>query len=192
MSRPRTAALAVLTAVLLPSACAAGLLDDTDTGAVLTRPPVATVSIDPTPPVDFTRASGKVAPVRPSKTHRPTRRTTTTSSTTPPVPASARCPGIWGQARTAGWPEWALPTVDYLVWRESRCTPTARSTTRDTGLLQINDVHLGWLADHGISQPALTNPETNLRAGWLLYLQAERMFGCGWQPWTIRGVWSAC
>jgi soluble lytic murein transglycosylase-like protein len=147
----------------------------------------ATIDLDPVVPVTTpTRGTAvQVTPTVPPPT-------TTTSTTVPVPPAGARCPEIWTLASTAGWPDWALATVDYLAYRESRCLPHVRSTTRDTGLLQINDVHLVWLAEHGIGQPDLYDPVTNLRAGWLLFQQADRMFGCGWQPWTIRGGWSGC
>lgn len=140
------------------------------------------------PPVDVVTASARVfsptvGVAKPSrKPHRrPVRRTTTTTST---VPASALCPDVWPIALAAGWPQADLPKVDHIVWRESRCTPSARSRTRDSGLMQINDVHLGWLAAHGITQAALFDPATNLRAGRLLWLEAARMYGCGWQPWN--------
>jgi hypothetical protein len=153
-------------------------------------PPIearATIFLEPAVPATTpTRGTTvQVTPTAPAPT-------TTTTTTVPPVPAGARCPEIWTPARTAGWPEWALPTVDYLVHRESRCLPHVRSSTRDTGLMQINDVHLVWLAEHNIGQPDLYDPTTNLHAAWLLFQQADQMFGCGWQPWTIRGGWSGC
>ena len=30
----------------------------------------------------------------------------------------------------------------------------------------------------------LFNAELNLRAGWVLYQYAERVYGDGWQPWA--------
>lgn len=107
-----------------------------------------------------------------------------------PAPAAAYgpfCPAYWPAARAAGWKARQLPILDAIMWRESRCTPTARSRTRDSGLMQLNDIHLRWLAAHGITQPSLYDPLTNLYAARLLFLSAKRMYGCGWQPWTYSG-----
>lgn len=193
MTRPRVAALAVLTAVLLPAACAGGLLDDTDTGATLTVPPVATVSIDPTPPATV-HAANKIGPVRPSKTIRPTRRTTTT--TVPPPPASARCGDWWDEARAAGWSQTDLPFLDYVMWRESRCTPTAhnpRPPDDSYGLVQLNmRAHRSWVGPIvGWDFNRLFDPTTNLRVARRLFDMAADTYGCGWQPWRSSG-WTPC
>jgi hypothetical protein len=34
---------------------------------------------------------------------------------------------------------WDVARFSKIMWRESRCDPTARSVTKDSGLLQIND-----------------------------------------------------
>lgn len=129
--------------------------------------------VTPRPPQRGVTDSAR--PGRPAKRPQP--------STTTTLPSWARCPQWWSVATANGWSTADMAHVDFLMWRESRCTPTARSTTRDTGLLQINDIHLSWLAAYGIDQQSLYDPAVNLRAGRLLFDQAQRMFGCGWQPW---------
>jgi len=165
----RTLAVILAVAMAAPlaaSAYSAGLLDDTP-GPLETSARVAPVADAWTP-----SASPRPAP--------PVRITTTTTSR-PPV--SALCPQWWPTARRAGWRRTQLPRVDQIMWRESRCIPTVRSSTRDSGLMQVNDIHLGWLAGYGITQADLLDPATNLRAARLLYRRAAQMFGCGWQPW---------
>jgi soluble lytic murein transglycosylase-like protein len=63
------------------------------------------------------------------------------------------------------------------VYRESRCNPTARSRTADSGLLQVNDVNLGWLAARNVTVDDLYTVPGNLYAGLLLW----RAYG--WRPW---------
>lgn len=172
-----------VTGALLLVGCHYDLLDaekpsNTPSAPVFPRDTIAVLPrVPPVPPVRGTTA--QVSPTLPPPTVAPT------TSRPPVVPSTARCPEYWARARSAGWPVWALPTVDRLMYRESRCTPTARSSTRDSGLLQINDVHLVWLAEYGIRQSDLMRPKVNLRAGRLLFARAQRMFGCGWQPWGL-------
>ena len=37
-----------------------------------------------------------------------------------PIPADAKVPQWWALAREVGWKEEAMPTLDYLIFRESR------------------------------------------------------------------------
>jgi soluble lytic murein transglycosylase-like protein len=117
--------------------------------------------------------------------------TTTTTSTTvppiiyPPAPESARCPQWWTIAQQAGWTYDELEdALDLIMWRESRCLPEVRSNTSDTGLLQINDIHLPMLATYDISPDMLADPLWNLIAARLVADQAEQ-YGWRWtQPWA--------
>jgi soluble lytic murein transglycosylase-like protein len=117
--------------------------------------------------------------------------TTTTTTTTvlpiiyPPAPTGALCPEWWTLAQQAGWTyEQLEAALDRIMWRESRCLPEVRSRTSDTGLTQINDIHLDMLEQAGISVDMLTDPLWNLIAARLVADQAEQ-YGWKWtQPWS--------
>lgn len=75
------------------------------------------------------------------------------------------------------------------MWRESRCQPEVRSRTRDTGLLQINDINHRYLADRLDTQvdvTVLTDPQFNIVAAAELFRFWDRQTGNGYQPWSIR------
>jgi len=87
-------------------------------------------------------------------------------------------------AITAGWPADQAPTLARVMFRESRCIPTAYNAL-DTaggsyGLLQVNGQHKAWLLETGYitSLDDLFNPDINLRAALHLY----RMVG--WSAWA--------
>jgi hypothetical protein len=97
------------------------------------------------------------------------------------VPEGLRCPEWYHPAVSAGWSDAELGEVDRIIWRESKCEPgrTRRNAngTIDRGLMQINDINLGWLAQVGITADDLLVGSENLKAGRLLYEQD------GWLPW---------
>ena len=97
------------------------------------------------------------------------------------VPVGLRCPDFYFDALDAGWAPDEEPQLDRIMWRESKCTPTATHRNAngsiDRGLLQVNSIHLKWLADLGISADDLLVPSVNLTAGRRLYEQD------GWGPW---------
>jgi hypothetical protein len=99
----------------------------------------------------------------------------------PTVPAGLRCPEWYLPAEAVGWTDEELGEVDRIMWRESKCQPgtTRRNAngTIDRGLMQINDINLGWLARVGITADDLLDGSENLKAARLLYEQA------GWSPW---------
>ena len=117
--------------------------------------------------------------------------TTTTTTTTllpiiyPPAPATAKCPQWWTLAQQVGWTYDELEqALDLIMWRESRCLPDVRSQTADSGLLQINDVHLPMLKDASITQEMLYDPLWNLVAARLV---SDEAMAHGWkwtQPWA--------
>jgi soluble lytic murein transglycosylase-like protein len=72
--------------------------------------------------------------------------------------------------------------VACLVERESRGDPYAEGAAGERGLLQVHPVTWPYLAQHGITPDMLFDPPTNLRAGYLLYLEAGSL-----RPWTTRG-----
>lgn len=57
-----------------------------------------------------------------------------------------------------------------IMWRESLFQTQAvgvnKNGTKDSGLMQINDINRGWLSDHGISD--LLDPYQNIDAGTLI------------------------
>ena len=129
---------------------------------------------------------------------------TPSTTTTLPVPADALCPQWWGLAVDAGWTEDLLPTLDYLLWKESRCDHTQHNTTRnrdgstDIGLTQINDrswclgtrwYPRGYLQTIGVLPTVgceqLFDPYLNLISAKAIYDYALQHNGHGWQPWRL-------
>ena len=128
----------------------------------------------------------------------------TVPTTTLPIPADALCPQWWGMAIEAGWTPDLLPTLDYVMHRESRCDPTQHNTTlnrdgsADVGLTQINDRSwceptrwypngylqtIGALSTVGCEQ--LFDPYINLVSAKAIYDYALQHNGNGWQPWQL-------
>jgi hypothetical protein len=120
---------------------------------------------------------------------------TATAADLPPVPGpggtaiAGRCtqyePQLAAHAPPGGWD---VATMSAVMWRESKCTPTARSATQDTGLLQINDInhaHLRAALGEAVTQSSLTDPTQNIRAASELcrFWQASGR-GC-YAPWRI-------
>ena len=122
----------------------------------------------------------------------------------PPIPAEAHHPEWWGLAREAGWTDDLLPTLDYVMWRESRCLTTAHNTTlnrdgsADLGLTQINDrswclptrwYPQGYLQTIGILPTVgceqLFDPYLNLLSAKAIHDYAQQTNGNGWQPWKL-------
>ena len=129
-----------------------------------------------------------------------------TTPTTVPVPSDALCPQWWPLAIEAGWTLDLLPTLDYVMWRESRCLPDQHNTTlnkdgsSDMGLTQINDRSWclgtrwypnGYLQTIGVLNYVgcneLFDPYTNLKAAKAIYDYSLRENDAGWQPWSIKG-----
>ena len=120
------------------------------------------------------------------------------------APASAQCGQWWGLAYQAGWQEEQMQTLDYIMWRESRCEPHQHNTTlnkdgsTDMGLTQINDRSWclptkwypdGYLQTQGvlisIGCEQLFDPLTNLRAAKEIYDYSKETNGNGFQPWGL-------
>ena len=127
-----------------------------------------------------------------------------TTTTLPSPPVDAHCPEWWGLAREAGWTDDLLPTLDYVIWRESRCLTTAHNTTlnrdgsADLGLTQINDrswclptrwYPQGYLQTIGILPTVgceqLFDPYLNLLSAKAIHDYAQQTNGNGWQPWKL-------
>ena len=107
------------------------------------------------------------------------------------ISASARCPQWWQLAVDAGWRQSLLPTLDYLMWRESRCDPALHNTDDPNGgsrgLVQINGFWTPWLASRGIVKRSegLFGPYRNLRSALAIYNYAEERHGNGFSPWGL-------
>jgi len=107
-----------------------------------------------------------------------------------PIPTTTAapkgCAAYVADAISAGWPADQAPMLARVMFRESRCIPTAYNA-KDTGggsygLLQVNGQHKDWLMQTGFitSLDDLFNPDVNLRAALHLY----RMVGNSWSPWA--------
>lgn len=115
--------------------------------------------------------------------------TTTSTTTTTFPPGDWQCPDAIRLA-AALWPADELPTVDRVVWRESRCQPDAENLSYLTGgrdyslgLFQINV--LGSLWEDRAARCSLTSPvelydaATNVQCAHVLWLRS------GWAPWGL-------
>ena len=89
-------------------------------------------------------------------------------------------------ARQVGWPKSQRYELARIMWRESRCAPTAHNALDpwggSYGLLQINGSNVGWATRNGwiTSRNDLLTARTNLRVAlelWRLY---------GWSPWGTK------
>lgn len=104
--------------------------------------------------------------------------------------AAGRCKGYESLLTTyAPKRGWDVNRMSRLMFRESRCTPTARSTTRDSGLLQINDVNLSYLTrkmGRTITPTALFDPVTNVQAAALLCSFWRASGASCYQAWVLQ------
>ena len=104
--------------------------------------------------------------------------------TTGTIPVVKGCAQYVADAISAGWPADQAPTIARVMFRESRCIPTAYnakdSNGGSRGLMQINGVHKRWLMDTGYinNLDDLFNPDINLRAALHLWHMV------GWSAWS--------
>ena len=113
-----------------------------------------------------------------------------------------RCAQWWETARQAGWLDRQLPTLDYILWRESRCNAGVINKTLngdgswDYGLAQINDKSWckitkwypnGYLQSLNVLDYCkdLLDPYTNLRAAKSLFDYSQKTNENGFQPWGL-------
>lgn len=96
-----------------------------------------------------------------------------------------RC-GEWHDlAMSVGWHEDEWSTLSTVLWKESRCDPSAWNG-HDAGLSQINQIHTAWLAEMGYEHPDdMFDPALNLAFAYRLYSGREAKGQCGWKPWSI-------
>lgn len=127
--------------------------------------------------------------VAPSTT---TSTTTTTTTTTTTLPAAVtqsafRCPVAMKQAYRVGWPVDELAKLDRIVYRESRCDPTAHNkadpNSGSYGYAQLNGFWCrgtdSYLQELGLisSCEDLFRPGMNLRSALAIWQRS------GWNPW---------
>ena len=116
---------------------------------------------------------------------------TTTTATATTVfyinPSATVCEQFSALAVNLGWPVQQRDKLEYVMQRESRCTPNAHNK-RDTvgqsyGLLQINTFWCkgpnSYLQKAGLitSCESLLQAQTNLKAGLIIWTRS------GWSPW---------
>ena len=109
-----------------------------------------------------------------------------------------KCPKAMTLALQVGFKKKDLPTLDYIIHRESRCSPksigynlrkdgTVWST--DYGYTQINNYSwITYLRDRKIVRKSsdLLNPFTNLKAAKLLYDYSLEHGGNPWRQWQTK------
>jgi hypothetical protein len=134
----------------------------------------------------------------------PVYRPAPTTTTTYAIPSTARCGQWWGLAIELGWQKQDLDTLDYIMWRESRCDPSQHNTklnkdgSTDIGLTQINDRSWclptrwypnGYLQSVGVLSSLgcdeLFDPATNLKAAKAIYDYSRQNEGRGFEAWEL-------
>lgn len=93
--------------------------------------------------------------------------------------ATHGCPQYRRTAYAAGFTAQQFNRISPILWRESRCSPTAiNQRTHDYGVAQIHCAgRANWCARLGISPAGMLNVFTNLRAARLI-LRLQ-----GWGAW---------
>ena len=76
------------------------------------------------------------------------------------------------------WPQSLWGTVACLVERESKGDAGAIGKAGERGLMQVHPITWPYLAQYGITPDQLFDPAENLRAGYLLFIEAG-----GLRPW---------
>ena len=86
---------------------------------------------------------------------------------------------------------WDVGRMSAFMWRESRCEPWQRSTTSDSGALQINDINHPYLRTalgEWVDRYTLLDPVQNVRASAALCTFWRRAGLSCYQPWGGRGL----
>jgi hypothetical protein len=123
---------------------------------------------------------------------------TTTTTTTVHVSPDAQCPMWWSLALSVGFTAEQMPTLDRIMYRESRCDPTQLNAADPNGgsisLTQINMFWClpsryypsGYLQHVGVlnSCSDLYEPEINLRAALALVEYSESVGLSSWHQWA--------
>jgi len=83
---------------------------------------------------------------------------------------------------------WDVRSMSRIMWKESRCDPTARSRTRDSGLLQINDMWIDEFTAQWGHTPDFNDPITNIKAAAVLCNESRRANRACERPWGGAGL----
>ena len=106
-------------------------------------------------------------------------------------PVSAKCPQWWDNAVSVGWKRKHLITLDFLMWRESRCNASAFNRKDPNGgsrgLVQINGFWTPYLRSKGVLERprGLFNPDVALMSALEIFKYGEERYGHGWGPWNL-------
>jgi hypothetical protein len=117
---------------------------------------------------------------------------TTTSSTLFIDPYATACEQFSALAVNIGWPLDQRTVLESIIYRESRCNPSAVNRKDPNGgsrgLMQINGFWNKWLIERGIIERPkdLLQAQTNLRAGLEIYNYGVERYGFGWGPWSVK------
>lgn len=128
----------------------------------------------------------------------PVETTSTTTTTTMPIPPAARCSMWWSLAVDQGFTPEMLPTLDRVLYRESRCDPSQHNPTDPNGgshgLAQVNGYWclpsrwypLGYLQTVGVLTTCvdLYEPAVNLRAALALVEYSRSVNLSDWSQWA--------
>lgn len=134
-----------------------------------------------------------VSVTTPNSTH-----STTTTTSTVPTPPAARCSEWWSLARSVGFDEQQMMTLDRILFRESRCDPSQLNALDPNGgsigLTQINRFWClpsryyasGYLQHVDVLDDCddLYDAETNLRAALALVDYSKSEGFDQWSQWA--------
>lgn len=103
----------------------------------------------------------------------------------PEAPSWSRCPGLYAAA-IEGWPnaEEVWYRLDFITWRESRCSRTALNRFGCAGIMQVCTGNFRRL---GVTRYDLFDPVTSFRAGYRLCQEQRAQGRSCWRPWWTRG-----
>ena len=107
------------------------------------------------------------------------------------IPVTAKCPQWWDNAVEAGWKRKELATLDFVMWRESRCDASAFNPDDPNGgsrgLVQINGFWTPYLRSKGVLKRSegLFNPDVALRSALEIFEYGEERYDNGWGPWNL-------
>lgn len=82
---------------------------------------------------------------------------------------------------------WDVARISFYADRESHCEPWQRSTTADSGLLQVNDINLAYLRvqlGEWVDRYTLLDPEQNIRAAAALCTFWRNAGVSCYHPWS--------
>ena len=125
-----------------------------------------------------------------------------------PIADWAKCPQWWPSLRQKGFSESDIRTADFIMFRESKCDPSAHNSDDPVringvkGSLGLFQINLFWISKttafpKGFLQTALNreikpkqlfDPELNISAAKAIIDRDKSFGGCGWSAWA----WKDC